>query len=282
MAPGPAAPAPLSNSTRTNGVWAANSARAAVTRLVAGEPDGRERCLGRYAGGEGGELVEDGGGQGARFLRDLPGHVDVEEFEPPADRLRVGRVDVAAVDHVGVHRRGLRDGIDERRPLRAGLLVLEGAGEEDRDGDMAGPVDHGPAIEQRGIATRSGSGRHLLRSDQALEALGLVVEGLVGQTGRRGPPAGGQFGVDLVVGPRLADVADRSRRQLGQPSGAVGGRGHGVVDPGGDPAGREAAVVDAARDSRWRRGRRWGSSGRWRPDRADRCRPTGTATAPSS
>ena len=33
MAPGPAGPAPLSNSTRTNGVWAAKSVRAAATDL---------------------------------------------------------------------------------------------------------------------------------------------------------------------------------------------------------------------------------------------------------
>ena len=31
MSPGPAAPAPLSNRTRTSGVWAAKSARAAAT-----------------------------------------------------------------------------------------------------------------------------------------------------------------------------------------------------------------------------------------------------------
>ncbi len=87
--------------------------------LGLGEPDGRQRGLGRGARGEAGELVEDEGGQGTRLGRHLVGHVDVEELEPPADGLGVGRVDVAAVDHVGEQRRGRRDGVDQGRPLRA-------------------------------------------------------------------------------------------------------------------------------------------------------------------
>ncbi len=54
----------------------------------------------------------------------LSAHVDVEELEPAADGLRIGRVDVVAVDHVGEQRGRLGDGVDERRPLRSGLLVL--------------------------------------------------------------------------------------------------------------------------------------------------------------
>ena len=61
---------------------------------------------------------------------------------------------------------------------------------------------------------------------------------------------------------------------------AVGGRRLGVVDARVDPAGREPVVVDAARDSRSRRDRRWGSSGRWRRGPVGRCRRPGTATGP--
>ena len=49
--------------------------------------------------------------------RDLVGHVDVEEFQPPADGLWIGRIDVAAVDHVDEQRRRLGEGVDQRRPL---------------------------------------------------------------------------------------------------------------------------------------------------------------------
>ena len=108
------------------------------------------------------------------------------------------------------------------------------------------------AIERRSNSDGSrpgpGAGRHHLRSRPGtIEALRLTVEGLVGQAGRRGTAGGGQFGVDLVVDPRLADLRHRGGRQR-RPGGRRRscGRRLGVVDPLADPAGGEPVVVDAA------------------------------------
>ena len=179
--------------------------------------------------------------------RHLAGHVDVEELEPPADGLGVGGVDVAAVDHVGEERGGLRDGVDQRRPLGAGLLVLEGAGHEDRHLDVAGPVDHRPAVEERGVPSLAGA-----RAPPS-----------AGRPGSRGSPTGcggpGRPGRS-TTSPRWRPARRRSRSRstagrrrapgwgssgVSRPSTGRSG-GLGVVDPRRDPAGGEAVVVDAA------------------------------------
>ena len=58
------------------------------------------------------------------------------------------------------------------------------------------------------------------------------------------PPLAVSSAVDLVVGPRLADVGDRRGGQRDQRSVRVGGGRLGVVDPRVDPAGGEAVVED--------------------------------------
>ena len=40
--------------------------------------------------------------------------------------------------------------VDQRRPLRTGLLVLEGAGNEDRHRDVARPLAHGARSKSEG------------------------------------------------------------------------------------------------------------------------------------
>ena len=139
MAPGPAGPGAAVEEHPDQGRLPGERRPGGGQAARAGEPDRRKRGHRRDAGGEAGELAEELVGQRARVGRDLAGHVDVEELEPAADGLGIGRVDVTAVDHVGEQRRGLRDGVDQRRPLRAGLLVLERTGQEDRDGDVARP-----------------------------------------------------------------------------------------------------------------------------------------------
>ena len=216
MSPGPAELAPLSNKACTSGVCAANSLRAvatsgAVVKRRAGSGD-----LGRHRGGGRGEVVEDERVQCVGLGRDFVGHIDVEELQPATDRLGIGRVDVSSVHHVGEQRGRLRNGVDQRRPLRSGLLVLERAGEEDRDIHVRGPVDHRSPVEERGSRPGPGTGRDELWPDQSGQVLGLVVQRLIGQTGRRCPIARGEFTVDLVVGPGLSDTGDRRRRALDQ------------------------------------------------------------------
>ena len=145
--PGPAAPAPLSKSARTRGVCLANSALAVATLGGLREPERRQWCLLEMPEANAANLSRTRG-QGIRLGRHFVGHIDVEELQPPADGLGVGRVDVVAVDHVGEHRCRLRKGIDQRRPLRTGLLVLEGTREEDGHRDVTGPLDHGAAVEE--------------------------------------------------------------------------------------------------------------------------------------
>ena len=130
MCPAPALPAPLSKSTCTMGVFMAKSARAVarsgawVNRMVGSgpAPEMPDATLANWSRND--------ASQGARLGRDLVGHIEVEELQPAGERLWIGRVDVVAVDHVDVHGSCLRDGVDERRPLGTGLLVLEGAREE--------------------------------------------------------------------------------------------------------------------------------------------------------
>ena len=57
---------------------------------------------------------------------------------------------MASVDHVGEHGGRLRQRVDQRRPLRAGLLVLQRSGHEDGDLHVRRPVGHGAAVEERG------------------------------------------------------------------------------------------------------------------------------------
>ena len=107
-------------------------------------------------------------------------------------------------------------------------------------------------IERRsksdGVTPGAGARRHLLRAHEAGEVLGLVVQGLVGQTGRRRPRGvGGELGVDLVVGPGLPHAGDRGRRALHDGAGVVERGGLCVVDARVDPVGGEPVVEDAAR-----------------------------------
>ncbi len=155
---------------------------------------------------------------------------------------------MAAVDHVGEHRGRLRQRIDQRRPLGSGLLVLQRSRHEDGDLHLRRPVGHGAAVEERGVTPGARARRNLLRAHEAGEVLGLVVQRLVGQAGRRRPRgAGGELGVDLVVGPGLADARDRGRRALGHGAAVIEGGRLCVVDPRVDPVGGEPVVEDAAR-----------------------------------
>ncbi len=215
-----------------------------------GEPDGRQRCLREIPERRRSRRTRRAPrvAERIRLGRDLVGHVEVEELEPPADGLRIGGVDVVAVDHVGEDRRRLRDGVDERRPLGSGLLVLEGARDEDRDLDVGGPVDHGAAVEEGRVAARTPvPGATICGPTRPVESLGLVVEGLVGQAGRRRPVRCRQLGVDLVVGPGLADVGHWAW------SSAAPGARRGTRRPawrrrcGSRPTGGEPVVVDPAR-----------------------------------
>ncbi len=111
---------------------------------------------------------------------------------------------------------------------------------------MRRPVGHGTAVEERRVPAGARARRDLLRAGEA-GVVGLVVQRLVLQTGRRRPRGvGGELGVDLVVGPGLPDVGDRGRRALRDGVVVIDGGGLGVVDARVDPTGGEPVVVDAA------------------------------------
>src|SRR4249919_960740 len=91
----------------------------------------------RYAGYAHRGLVDDRRyrGRAGRVLRFLPGHVELKEVEPAVERLRVERVDVEAVGEGEPLPAGPGEAVGEVRAVRAGLLVVELAGEEYRDVD---------------------------------------------------------------------------------------------------------------------------------------------------
>ena len=248
MPPGPTAPAPLSKRTRTSGVWASNSSRATVTfgALV-------KRVGGSGATSDDGTLDADPANWSSAMASIPPGWVGTRPATKmsrnSSHRLMVcGSVEsmwppLTMLAKTGV---GLRDRVDERGPLRSRLLVLERAGEEHGHDHVLRPVDHGTPVEQRRVPPRSRAGGDQLRADDPVQVLRLPVQRLVGEAGRL-PVAGGHLGIDLVVRPRLAHVRDRGGRALHHLAVAVRRRGLGVVDPGADPAGGKAVVVDAAR-----------------------------------
>ncbi len=248
----------------------------------AGEPDRRKRGHRRDAGGEAGELAEELVGQCPRVGRDLAGHVDVEELEPAGDGLGICRVDVPPVDHVGEQRRGPRNGVDQRRPLRAGLFVLERSGQEDRDGDVTRPPRPWTG-DRRGTApgrARCPAPPAAARPGRPGSPTGCAGPGWPGtRTNDRGRP----------TTPRRS----RSRSRAGprwppgrSPVGPAGRRGRRPrpwrrrsADGPSWPRSRRCRCRPGSRS---RRGRRSGSWGRWRPARADRCPPRGTGRGPSS
>ena len=234
MSPGPAAPAPLSNRTRTSGVWAAKSARAAAASWRLGEADRRQRRLApRRRRGEAGELSRKAAASATGRGRDLVGHIDVEELQPATDRLRVGRVDMAAVHHVGEDAAS-SSGRASISAGHCGPVCSSCSAPETKTGTLTwrGPLDHGSAVEERGSGPLPVPGRHQAAARPGWPG-SLTGCGAPGWPGRSSVPRW-----------RPARRRSRSRSRagrrwklggrgpLGQRAVAVGGRRSGVGDAG--------------------------------------------------
>ena len=187
---------------------------------------------------------------------ELPGDVEVEERLPLGEVDRRVAVGVGTVHGGEVRDRGSGEAVEQEREPAAGLLVLEGAGQEDRDVDL---VDEQRRVEWVG---------HLRRVVALGTGLGGDVDVLA--TEQLVVGAGRVAGVDAGLLPALAVGLGLLADVLGPRSGEAD-----VEDPAGGQGAPDGVVDDRQRSDRGQRRRvgrgdeQLGDSRVGEPDHAD-------------